>query len=250
MSLVLDAVPTLQLQDEIYSLAHETVAADALGQLLAAGLPAGEPIAALARGPLQEVRRGIAAGLDPHRPDHRELLDVLAADPVASVREAAREGLAAVGGVDWWRGKWASDPVPRLGDAASDETVAALRTVAGVLDEPHYKVFGNQQEALLAALDALPAALAVEAVEGFARALDYQALHRAGPLLRAMLARDGGEDAFVRLLGPWAAHEPATKMYALANVVKGMPDARRGRRREPPGRAQPVERGRPAVGQG
>jgi hypothetical protein len=197
-----------------------TAMGQGLTRLLRAGAPADKEISEIARSKDPRLRFAVAAGLRPRGPAERALLEELAADTAVHVRDAAKKTLVEVGEVPWWKGKFESDPAARLLPDEVERVKPALVRVSELLDQPRYKLVGVRGDPgpLLAELALLPDELAVEVLRKLCGPFDAHAASFAGPLLVHLLSREGGVDAFDRLLARWAEDEP-TAVLAKETIV-------------------------------
>jgi hypothetical protein len=184
---------------------HHTIAFS-LSVLLDAGLAVDKHVRAFATSPEAQRREAVASGLRPRGEAERALLDLLAADPVAAVRNAAKKSLATVIEVPWWTGKWKSDPAARLLPGELETCGPALRRISEILDHSFYAIVMQDDVGpaeLIAELAKLPGALAVEVIEHFCRSAERYFLKNAAPLFHLMFEREGGIEALERLIEMW-----------------------------------------------
>lgn len=197
-----------------YADGHQQTACRALTSLLKAGLSVDKRIVRLSKDE-PHIREAVALGLDANNPAGRVLLDKLAADPVASVRKAAKAALETVAPVPWWFGKWATDPTARLLPEEQESAGPALQRVSELLDLPRYQLFNEPQtNELCAELAKLPAPLVVEAVEHLLSSVEPYVRDTILPLLVLLVERPGGIDALERLIQQWS---PGS--YAYTEIV-------------------------------
>jgi hypothetical protein len=176
--------------------------AEGLTALLAACSAVPPEIEELVEDPAPAVRAIVAQGIRPTSAKGTSLLEKLALDPVAEVRQAAKEALSAVREVPWWQGKFDADPAARLTPeeaVAHKETLVALSVL---LDQPRI-LLRKADDALAALLDKLPDPLAVEAARILLSGGDRYDTRL--PAVGAVMAsRPGGEEALVALCQVWA----------------------------------------------
>jgi len=228
---VLDAIERLrQLDDRQVGPYHRSL--QAVSALLRAGAPADKQVRELAKSTSERVRLAVASGLVPRGPAELELLHAMAADSSAEVRSAARKSLEAAGGAPWWTGKWNSDPGARLLPEEVATSGAALRRVNELLDLPLSQLVYHDKETLLPELlqhlGAIPDALAVEPIEKLCAGADHHLSEASTPLLLHMLGREGGADAFLRVLEAWSRSDKAIlHELSLGRWLRDVPDGRR-----------------------
>lgn len=184
---------------------HHDAMDHALSVLLDMGLAVDKRIRAFAKSDDAGLREAVANGLKPRGAAERALLEALAADPVAAVRNAAKKSLASVRDVPWWTGKWQSDPAARLLPGEIDACGPALRRISEILDHSQYTILHKENHLadLLAELGKIPDPLAVEAIEHLLRASEHYFLSAAEALLLLLLERPGGLEALERLIDVW-----------------------------------------------
>ncbi len=202
---------------------HASVAASAVAELLRAGAPVTAEIRAFARHSDACAREAVAAGLRPIGPEALEILESLSGDAHPEVRTSARKTLAAVREVSWWRGKFRSDPVPRLTPDEIDRVKPAIERLSQLLDRPAYNRPAKDIEA---AVRELPTALAAEAAEC---ALSGEAMY--GPLMTplgvVLLETSGGVDALLRLCERWSETEYSFRAaHAVTEMLQALPSER------------------------
>ncbi|MSP63436.1 MAG: hypothetical protein EXR72_24450 [Myxococcales bacterium] len=202
---------------------HLQAACFGLRHLLAAGAPVDDTVRALAASPDAEVRQAVAEGLNPSGKEEIALLERLARDPVTEVRLPARAKLAKVREVEWWIGKWKSDPVARLSQEEQGRTGPAIARIAALLDEPSYKMEGLLKE-LAALAKELPDVLAVELAECVLSGARYGV--RVPDLGTMMLAREGGIEALRRVVATRDGNAHLFFDDAAAEMIRGLDAAR------------------------
>jgi hypothetical protein len=208
-------------------------ALEALVPILAAGVPAGPRVRELAASSSALIREAVALGLSPRGPEEQALLVALAADPMVAVRNAANASLAAVGGVPWWTGKWNSDPAARLLPREVEAGGEALRRVSELLDRPRHELFHARKDELLpelvGRLRELPDALAIEPLEKVCTGAAPMRTGEVGPLLLHLLEREGGVEAFLRMIEAWGREDhPDLRSMDLKAVIPMAPATTRG----------------------
>lgn len=175
--------------------------AEAVAQLLQRGAPISEGVATLARHRDDRLRYAMAKGIRPDDDFETALLMELAADPVAEIRNAARESLAERGALPWWHGKLSRDPMEGLTAEEQHAHKEALARVAEIMDMPSHRIRDAHEE--LARLAAgLPDAIAIDVAESMLR--QPKRLGAGDVALPAvMVARRDGLDALLRTLRRW-----------------------------------------------
>jgi len=209
-----------------YADSHPRTIHHALSVLLKAGLPADKRIRKFAKHSHAGLREAVARGLDPHGKTERLLLENLASDPVAAVRQAAQKSLAAVAEVPWWTGKWKTDPTLRLLPGEQEACGPALRRTSEILDLSHYEVLHKETNLaeLCAELQKLPDDLAIEAIEQFCRAAERYAMESVAPLLLLLFERRDGLAALERLIDHWGRSDAGMSHEgSLAKIVIAAP---------------------------
>lgn len=177
------------------------VVAEGIGELLRRGAPVNDSVEAFAASSNNEIRAVIAAGLRPTSERAIKLLETLAKDPIAEVRKPAREALATRGELPWWAGKWQRDPLAHL----SADEAAALREpierISAMLDESRWALMKKERE-FTDLVAKLPDPIAVDVLETMLSAGGtYETrMPAAGAHL---LSREGGVEAFLRVLAGW-----------------------------------------------
>jgi hypothetical protein len=191
---------------------------EALGEALSALLRAGPVldghVERLARDVDPGVRTSVATGLSPWG-NRIALLDALAADPIPEVHFAAKAALAPLRG-PWWKGRFSSDPLPRLSDDEAALHKPTLERLDLLLDRT------EDGRAPRAPLDeiveqaaSLPAPLAVELLETLLSGEASTALLGHPTMLARLIQLPGGVDAMVRLCQAWAK-QPGVEAVADA----------------------------------
>lgn len=177
---------------------HEVVAY-AIRCIIEAGAPINETVTELAEHPNPEMREAVARGLSPKNARAVPLLSQLAVDPIADVRNPAREAL---GDVPFWLGKFDSDPLARLSDREAEAHKQTLEELSALLDEPRDTLVARDEE-LARLAGALPDPLAVEVARIVLAAGGgtFGDFTRLGAM---MVAREGGIDAFLQVCRAWA----------------------------------------------
>jgi hypothetical protein len=171
------------------------------------------------------VRYALAKGLVPAGNAEIDLLQKLAADPIADVRTAARASLG--GAIPWWHGKLSRDPSAALSLEEQVAHKAALERVSALLDRPGHEVASARPE-LVAVAASLPDVIALDLAEttlGNAAAVAH-----GDPLLPFLLTRPGGGDAALRLLRRWseADHRSYRATLSLGDALRALPSPARG----------------------
>lgn len=191
----------------------------ALSALLSAGAPVDHDVRALARDSDARVRQAVAAGLSPTDAAALDLLETLSADPVVEVREAAGQALRVEREVPWWKGKFASDPIPRMAPDDAARVKDALAQLAVLLDTPSYDRGKGAELARLART--LPDPLAVELAEATLSALADTGPTAPPALGTVMLERQDGFAALERVIARWSVHV-STARFGLPGFIASM----------------------------
>src|SRR5690606_11664870 len=104
-----------------------------------------------------EIRAAVAGGLQPRGEEEVELLELLSADPVADVRNAAQKSLSSLREIRWWRGKFSQDPAALLRPEDAAALQPTFEELSRVLDASY--LFDNQGKRLTELAGLLPDAL-------------------------------------------------------------------------------------------
>ena len=184
--------------NDLHRGSHEVVAY-AIQCVIEAGAPINETVTELAEHPNQDIREAVARGLSPKNARAVPLLSKLALDPIADVRNPAREAL---GDVPFWLGKFDSDPLARLSDREAEAHKQTLEELSALLDEPRDTLV-RRDEDLARLAGALPDPLAVEVARIVLAAGGgtFGDFTRLGAM---MVAREGGIDALLQVCRAWA----------------------------------------------
>lgn len=192
------------------------VVAEGLGELLRRGAPVTDSVEAFAASPSDDIRAVIAAGVRPTNERAVKLLEKLAKDPIADVRKPAQEALASRGELPWWTGKWQRDPLAHLPAADAEALRDPIERISAMLDDSRWALMKHDRE--FAELVAkLPDPIAVDVLETMLASGGNHATRM--PLTGAhLLSREGGIEAFLRVLSGWAK----TRAFHLTADHKAM----------------------------
>ncbi|MDI3283679.1 hypothetical protein [Polyangium sp. 15x6] len=178
------------------------VVAEGLGELLRRGAPVNDSVEAFAASPNDEIRAIIAAGVRPTNERAVKLLERLAKDPIADVRKPAQEALASRGELPWWAGKWQRDPLAHLPEADAEAIREPIQRISAMLDESRWTLMKQERE-FTELVAKLPDPIAVDVLETTLGSGGNHATRM--PLTGAhLLSREGGTEAFLRVLEGWA----------------------------------------------
>lgn len=204
---------------------HRDVFGAAVTRLLQRGATLDEGDRALVEHGDARVRAALARGLLPRGDAELAMLEALAIDPIVEVRKAASETLSAVRDIPWWAGKFNRDPLSRLSEDEARRCKPTLEQLSALLDLSLYHLVQREPE-LLALVTALPDALLVEVAEKVLSTTDRYHV-RLPTIGAAMLAREGGVDAFARLCGAWSDDQHFIRGEETAPMLGVLsPDAR------------------------
>ena len=204
---------------------HPTTLGSALAQLLARGVTIDETCKELVTHRNYRIRAAMAYSLIPRGEVEIALLQALATDTVAEVRNSAKKTLQTVRDVPWWTGKFSSDPTARLTPEEALAHKPVFERISEILDQHRYTLAKSEQE--LAELAAtLPHELAVDLAMGVLEVREpYQKEYT--HLCTMLITREGGDAAFIRLCKRWNDGESQSYLDGkdLAAVVRPLPTA-------------------------
>lgn len=204
---------------------HPTTLGSALAQLLARGVTLDESAKELVSHRNPDIRAAMAASLLPRGEVEMALLQTLATDTIAEVRNAAKKTLQTVRDVPWWTGKFSSDPTARLTPEEALAHKPTFERISTILDQHRYTLAKSEQE--LAELAAsLPHEIAVDLAVGVLEIREpYQKEY--AHLCMMLMTREGGEAAFIRLCKRWNEGESRSYLQGehLGAVVRRLPAA-------------------------
>lgn len=212
---------------DLFSDSHDQVLSSAITAVIRAGASARE-VRDFASNREAAYRRAVAMGLSAASDEGRELLEELSTDADSNVRNAARENLAEVCEVPWWRGKFSRDPIAGLSPREVRRLKKPLEELAKLLD-------GQPSEESMARvaklLDKLPDAVAIDGAERVMRSISPHS-NREQPALVVMLSRRGGSEAFLKLLREsWGDSQPSSWLRyrdsSLGPLIAELTDERR-----------------------
>jgi hypothetical protein len=225
LPIVAQAIETSKHVDD-HSDDHPTTFGVGLTLLLQAGTPADQDVKRLAQDRDARIREAVAEGLTPRGEAEIALLEALSTDGIAQVRNAAKKALAKVHDVAWWKGKFASDPIPRIAPEEAPRHKATLERLSDILELPHYALTDQEPE-LVKLAGSLPDPLAVEVAEVLLATPDPYGprLHLLGAM---MLERPGGAAAFIRICEALCKH-PRSSRYGglLSRMLEPLPRERK-----------------------